>query len=448
MKLVAIGSQVLDVVRKKASALQAEAYVLGSESRTQEWSEGRPENLAASKSQGIGLRVIDGGKLGFSSTNRSDADGLVWLSDAAVTASQVTGLDPALELTKPAPAAPEAGLDLVDASLAQGSFEERAAFLASIEAEVKKRDKRLSKVLRASYREGRYESAVVSTAGVSAATAGTSVSFSLACVAVDGAETQVGYGFQAVRHHEDLKVSWVIDQTVGHTLALLGGKQVPSGRYDLVLDPFVAAEMLELLSTALRADQVQKGRSFLATRVGERIAAACLNIVDDGRLVRGLGSSACDAEGVPTQTSVLVRAGVLQGFLYDSVAARRAKKVSTGNAGRSSYKGLPEPESSNFFIRPGSRGPAELISGIDSGLYVRNVMGLHTVDTVSGDYSLGIMGERIEKGKRTHGVRGVTIAGNLMELLNDVEAVGNDLIFSGSVGSPTLWIKGVSVGGS
>ncbi len=419
-----------------------------SESRTQEWSEGQPENLAINQSQGIGLRVIDGGKLGFGSTNKTDPDALAWLGDSAISATQVTAADPFLELPKPVSAGSVVDLELVDPGLTSGSYEERSSFLASVEAEVKKRDRRLTKVLRASYRESCYESAVLNNLGVSAQGAGTSVSFSLACVALEGNETQVGYGFQAVRHFADLKPDWVIDKTVENTLALLGGKQVPSGRYDLLLDPFVAAEMLELLSDALRADQVLKGKSFLATRVGEQIGAPCLTIVDDGRLKRGLGSSAHDAEGLPTQTTVLLQAGVLQGFLYDSLSARKAKKRSTGNAGRASYKGLPEPETTNFFIKPGLKSPESLVSGIESGLYVRNVMGLHTVDTVSGDYSLGIMGERIEHGRRTHGVRGVTIAGNLLDLLKNVEAVGNDLIFSGSLGSPTLWIRGVSVGGS
>src|SRR6185503_6666187 len=116
---------------------------------------------------------------------------------------------------------------------------------------------------------------------------GTSVSFSLACVAVEGSETQVGYGFQAVRHYADLKKEWVIEKTVENTLALLNGKQVPSGRYDLLLDPFVAAEMLELLADALRGDQVLKGKSFLAKKVGEKIGAASLTIIDNGRLKRG-----------------------------------------------------------------------------------------------------------------------------------------------------------------
>src|SRR5205085_11663938 len=120
---------------------------------------------------------------------------------------------------------------------------------------------------------------------------------------------------------------------------------------------------------------------------------------------------------------------------------------STGNAGRASYKGLPEPEASNFYLEAGAQSPEQLISGVRSGIYVRSVMGLHTVDTISGDYSLGLMGERIENGARTHAVRGVTMAGNLVDLLKNVEAVGSDLIFSGSVGSPTLCIRDVSVAG-
>ncbi len=448
MNLLTLGSQVMAAVQKRLPSAQSEVFLVSSDSRVEEWSEGQPENLAISKGQGIGLRVINSGKLGFSSSNSSDAKAIDDLAESAVASARETAVDPFLELPKPVALESEDELELVDPVLTGGGFEERASFLESIEKEIKKRDKRLTKVLRASYREGRYESAVINNLGLSASTTGTTASLSLACVALEGHETQVGYGFQAVRHFSDLNKEWVINKAVENTLALLGGKQVPSGRYDLVFDPFVAAEMLELLAHALRADQVLKGKSFLAKLVGEKIGSTSLTIVDDGRLKRGLGTSASDAEGLPTQTTVLLRGGVLEGFLYDSTSARKAKKKSTGNAGRASYRGLPEPETTNFFIKAGEQSPDALMSGIESGLYVHNVMGLHTVDTVSGDYSLGIMGERIEKGRRTHGVRGVTIAGNLLELLKNVEAVGNDLIFSGSLGSPTLWISGVSVGGS
>src|SRR5438552_3048861 len=157
MTLLTLGGQVLDAVKKR---LPAEAYLARSENRTQEWSEGRPENLAVTKSQGIGLRVIDSGKLGFSSTNKSDPDAVAWLVDSAVAAAGVTAADSFLELPKPERGTSEKKLEIVDLSLEEGFFEQRSSFLATLEAKVKERDKRLSKVLRASYREGRYESAV------------------------------------------------------------------------------------------------------------------------------------------------------------------------------------------------------------------------------------------------------------------------------------------------
>src|SRR6185436_10055593 len=112
---------------------------------------------------------------------------------------------------------------------------------------------------------------VLNTKGVAAMQEGTHASVSLACVAVENGETQIGYGFQGARHYEDLKTDWVIERAIEHTMSLLGAKQVPTGRYDLVLDPFVAAEMLELLAGALQADRVQKGKSFLASKVGQSI---------------------------------------------------------------------------------------------------------------------------------------------------------------------------------
>ena len=326
---------------------------------------GKPENLAISKSQGIGLRLIDDGKLGFGSTNQTDASSWEWLAESAVSSAQVTAADPFLELPKPARAESEEALELVDAGLSPDRYEAHAAFLSTVEAEVMRRDKRLIKVLRASYREGRHESAVVSSQGVSASSAGTSISFTLACVAVEGQETQVGYGFQAVRHHADLNTAWVIDKTVENTLALLVGKQVPSGRYDLVLDPFVAAEMLELLASALRGDQVLKGKSFLAAHIGKSIGSSSLTIVDDGRLKRGLGSSACDAEGLPTQTTVLVQNGVLNGFLYSSAAwPAKPKLCQSSMPGRSSYRGLPRPVTTIFLSRPGKHRRRKFFPGL------------------------------------------------------------------------------------
>ena len=267
-------------------------------------------------------------------------------------------------------------------------------------------------------------------------------------MAVQGAETQVGYGFHAARHARDLNIQGVIDKTVRQTLALLEGKQVPSGRYDLLLDPWVAAEILGLFAEALKADEAQRGKSFLADKRGRRVGSEAVTLIDEPRRKRGVASALFDAEGVPTANRTLIERGLLNDFLYDAATAHRAGRASTGNASRGSYKSLPEPGASNFYIRPGALAPEALMRrDVARGLYVHNVMGLHTVDTVSGDFSLGIMGEFIDQGVRTHGVRGVTIGGNLLDILMNVDAAGSDLTFAGGMGSPTLRVRDISVGG-
>lgn len=448
MTLLETGTRILDLAARKVPRAHLEAFLLESESWTEEWSEGALENKVIAKSQGLGLRVIDDGRLGFGFTNQWDQSSVEALIQQAVGAARNTAADPLLEVPLPVKDQASGSLELEDPWLLKSVDEERAAFLESVQSDVLARDKRFTKVLNATYREGKYQTAVVNSRGVSAVHAGTSTSFSVACVAVQDGETQIGYGFQAKRFYQDLKPSWVIDHAARHTLSLLGGKQVPSGRYDLLLDPFVAAEVLELFAGVVQADQVLKGKSFLGHQRGKKVASDCVTLVDDGRLKRGLGSSLYDGEGLPTQRTVVLEKGVLKSFLYDSYNAKKAKERSTGNAGRGSYRTVPGPETTNFYLEPGKRSPDELIRQIRSGILVHGVMGLHTVDTVSGDYSLGLMGERIENGQRTHGVRRVTMAGNMLDFLKNVEAVASDLTFSGSVGSPTLWIRDVSVGGA
>jgi PmbA protein len=447
MPLINTGQIVLDRVRRRLPSAVGDVFLVHSRHRSAEWSEGKPENRINAVTHGMGVRVIDGGRPGFSHTNRWDNAALDEAVEKALASSRSTAVDPYADV--PLPSESGAGdLDLVDGSLVSSGWDTRAGFLGGLESEAKKQDKRIAKILRGSYSEAQSDVAVVNTRGIAREYSGTSVGFSMACVAVDQAETQIGYAFQAVTHYSALDIPWVIRKAVEHTVSLLGGRRIPSGRYDLVLDPFVGAEMLELLAAALRADRVQKGRSFLGDKIGSKIGSPVLKIVDNGLLRRGLGSAPVDAEGLPARETILIENGMLKNFLYDSYTARKAGHNSTGNAGRSSYKALPGPEPTNFYLEPGMRSPEDLLRQVKSGIYVRSVMGLHTVDTVSGDFSLGLMGERIENGAKTHGVRGVTMAGNVLELLKNIEALGSDLTFSGSVGSPTIWVRDISVGGA
>jgi PmbA protein len=172
--------------------------------------------------------------------------------------------------------------------------------------------------------------------------------------------------------------------------------------------------------------------------------------VDDARLADGLSSRPFDGEGVPSRRNELVTAGVLQGYLHNTYTARRSGAASTGSAVRS-YKSVPEVGVSNLILQPGSQSRAELLAPVTDGLYVAQLHGLHTVNTVSGEFSLGVTGHWIRGGELAQPVRELTIAGQLIDLLRKVVGLANDPRFTfagGFCGSPTVLIEELSVAGA
>jgi PmbA protein len=169
-------------------------------------------------------------------------------------------------------------------------------------------------------------------------------------------------------------------------------------------------------------------------------------MVDDGRRLRGLGSRPFDGEGLPTRRNVPVERGVLRHWLCDSYSARKTGAKPTGSA-RRGVAGGPSVGAGNLFFEPGASSPDEILGGVARGLYVTDLIGFG-VNVVTGDYSQGAVGHWIENGRLAHAVHGVTIAGNLKDMLRDVDAVGNDLVFRGSSASPTIRIRRMTVSGS
>jgi PmbA protein len=199
----------------------------------------------------------------------------------------------------------------------------------------------------------------------------------------------------------------------------------------------------------LSADIVLKGRSPFADRVGDTIASPLLSFVDDATDARSMAADSHDGEGLATRRNVLIEDGVLRGFLYDSYTGRRAGTASTGSAVRG-YRSTPVPGPQALAVAPGSGTHEELLAGIDTGLLVQSMNGLHSgVNAVSGDFSVGAEGLMIRGGALAEPVREITIASTLQRLLLDIRAVGADLEWlpSGS-GGVTLVIDDVSLSGT
>jgi PmbA protein len=229
------------------------------------------------------------------------------------------------------------------------------------------------------------------------------------------------------------------------TLRRLGARKIASTQVPIVLDQTVSGSILGNIFEAINGDSVYRQSSFLAGKLGEKVAADHITVVDDGTIPGGFGSEPFDDEGIPTRRTVVIENGVLKSYLLNSYTAKKLGMKSTGNAARG-LAGTPSIGAGNFFLQKGDRTPQQIISGIKQGLYVFQFLGMG-VNMVTGDYSRGASGLWIENGELTYPVEEITVAGNLKDMLNNISEIGNDLIFRGSVAAPTLRIDGMMVAG-
>jgi PmbA protein len=192
-------------------------------------------------------------------------------------------------------------------------------------------------------------------------------------------------------------------------------------------------------------DSVYRGASFLAGKLGEKIAGANVNIIDDGTIPGGFGTAPFDGEGIPTRRTVVVENGILKSYLLNTYTARKLGLETTANASRG-LAGTPGIGPGNYFLQPGTKTPKQIIADIKDGLYVTEFMG-HGSNLVTGDYSRGASGMWIVNGELAYPVEEITVAGNLKEMFNNISEIGSDLEFRGSMASPTIRIDGLTVGG-
>jgi PmbA protein len=218
---------------------------------------------------------------------------------------------------------------------------------------------------------------------------------------------------------------------------MLGATKPPSDRVTVVFDPRVVSTLLSVISSALSGEAVVKGRSFFAGRVGEKVATGSFTLVDDPTDPRAFSAAAQDAEGLACRRNVLIDSGVLQGFLYDTVSARRAGAASTGSAVRGGYAGTPGAGCRALVLQPGHHDQQAVLAAVGEGVYVQSVTGVHSgVNPVSGDFSVGIEGLMVRDGELAEPIREVTVASTLQRMLQSVLHVGSDI----------EWLPGIAAG--
>jgi len=229
------------------------------------------------------------------------------------------------------------------------------------------------------------------------------------------------------------------------TLRRLGARKVKTAKVPVVFDPMVSTSILEHIFEGINGDSVYRGASFLAGKLGQKIAGNNVTVIDDGTIPGGFGTSPFDGEGIPTRRTIVIENGVLKSYLLNTYTAKKLGLRTTANASRG-LAGTPGIGPGNYFLQPGPKSPKDLIGGIKEGLYVTEFLG-QGVNLVTGDYSRGASGLWIQNGELTFPVEEITVAGNLKDLFFNISEIASDLEFRGSVAAPTVRIDGLTVGG-
>mgnify|MGYP000698835402 CR=1 FL=1 len=429
----------------RAGADAAEAFVTSGTSIEIDVRDGEVDTIKSAAEKGLGLRVLRGRRTGFSYTTDLSPRGLAAVAQRAVANAGLTAADEFTRLPEAAPGYPE--VDVFDPALPGKQIEEKIGLARRMEAAARAYDPRVTIVESATYQDGTVEVGLVNSNGVSAYYQGSVCGLSIALTAREKDDHQTGFAMDFRLRFAELEPEAVGREAAARAVRMLGAQPQKGLEAPVVFDPFVMVSLLGVLAPALTAEAVQKGRSLFAGRVGQRVASELVTIVDDGTLAGGVRSAPFDGEGVPSSRSVLIEKGYLRGYLHNTYTAAKDGVVSTGNGVRASFKGGPEVGPTNFYLEPGDKSPAEIIGEISSGLYVGEVLGMHTANPISGDFSVGATGFWIEQGKMSYPVRGLAIAGNIRELLDAVDAVGRDLRFFGGKGAPTVRVRKLAVSG-
>ncbi len=413
---------------------------------------GEVETLKESGSRGIGLRVLLHGENGYrvASTSSSDftPDGLDHLVRGAMALAAVTSEDPFAGLPEPGSFGQiQQDLHLYYEDVYSLPTADRIALARRAEEASLKGDARLINSDGASFEAATGSTAFANSRGFAGAYRSSYCGISASPIA-QGADGQMqrDYWYSNARSLAQLESPESVgEEAARRTLRMLDARRVPTQPVPIVFSPEMARGIIGSLFNAISGDAIWRSASFLAGKLGQSVACPQLTLIDDGTLPGGFGSAPFDGEGLATRRNTFVRNGVLENYVLHSYTARKLNLASTASAGRG-LAGNPYTRSYNLFIEAGSQTPEEILSSIRTGLYVTRLMG-QGVNLVTGDYSRGAAGLWIENGKLTYPVQEITIAGNLKEMLQNISAIGNDLVFRSSTAAPTLKIEGMTVAG-
>ncbi len=435
----------LEKRRARDGAFQYEVFLSRSSATQIDSKDQKVESLTRAEDVGLSIRIKRQNRVGFSYTTSLADDAISRAVDSALQVAEVMPEEHDIELGGFDRSLPTIENRFDDAGL-RIPVEEKIALAKKLERLCRAADPRIQTVRSASFSESISEYLLASHEGDVLRHRATLFSSSLACKAEEKGDAQMGYEYVFSPFLSKLDLEFCAKAGAESATELLGAGKPGSMKCPAVIRNDVVSDLIEFLAGSFAGDDIEKGKSLLQGKHGEKVFADFIDILDDGLRAGGLATRPFDAEGTASRTTKVVEKGVFKSLLLDRKYAKRFKLAPTGNSSRG-VKTPPGISTTNFYLQPGTKSLVDLIREVGDGILITNLMGVHTANSVTGNFSVGASGILIQGGKLAKPVKGFAVAGNVLNLFRDVTALGSDLRFFGTVGAPSLLIPELAVSG-
>lgn len=396
---------------------------------------------------GVSFRGLYNNNMGYSYTERTDEKSIDFLVVEAMGNAEIMEMEDQEELFAGADhyetlhryseaVANISPQELIDAALAMENTALEAHTL-------------VKRVIQCVAQKTEGETIIANTKGLNCHSKYTNLSAGIYLMASDEKQTATGgeYDF-TLKDFSKLNFKEIAETAAKEAVAKLDADSIQTGNYPIVFRYDTATQLVRSFSTNLSGEVVEKGFSRLQGKLGEKIAGDNVTIIDDPLMADVPGAASFDAEGYPTRKNELIKEGKLLRFMHNLKTGKKAGRSSTGNAGKSSYSAPVSVGPHNLYLQPGEASLTEIIESTDKGIFIVELQGTNAgINAVSGDFSLYAIGFLIEKGKLGRPINQITVAGNLYEILNNIEAIANDLHIKDTVSSPSIKVKSLTVSG-
>ncbi|MEA2103343.1 MAG: TldD/PmbA family protein [Candidatus Cloacimonadota bacterium] len=403
------------------------------------------EEFSSSDMTGLSIRVINGKKVGYAYTEKFDADSFDTILNMALENSRIIEDEKEIDLIN----FPDLEMKVKTfyPELEEINIDAKIDIAMKLESFPLGFDKRIINVPHAQYGDMSTYLKIANSSGLSKEYKSNGVYGFSYCLAKDDKMNKGGSYFDVSHYFGKIDPKHIGERAAQKALELLGAREIKSGQYPIIFDHSTAATMLQTFANIFSAKSVQEGQSRLKGKLGQNIATEKITIVDDALYEKGWARP-FDAEGYPSQKTELIKNGLLNSFIHNTITAKKDNTKSTGNASRS-YKGTLGISSSNMYITNGDVKKNELYGIYPKSIEIVSLAGMHSgCSSISGDFSLSAQGFLCENGARKYPIHNFTVSGNFFEMLNNITALADDLKLNMSqFGSPTFLVEKLNISG-